>query len=512
MSSTPPSASPTTAVPDAERRHSQILLIGTGFCGIGMARRLIRSGFTDLVVLERGDSVGGTWRDNTYPGVACDAPSHLYSYSFALNPNWSRVYAPGREIWQYLVDVALREGVERHVRFNTDVLGATWDEDGSFWVVETDRGTYTAHFLITASGHLSDPKLPDIPGLDRYEGEMFHSAKWDASLDLAGKRIGVIGTGASAIQIIPEIAPEAASLTVFQRSAPYIVPRLDRAYTEAEKRMFGRLPETMRRIRDEMYWNGEARYPERRLIEAFTSQVRQSALGHLASQVSDPELRAKLTPDYEVGCKRILRANNYYPTFALPHVHLEVNRIVESTPRGLRTADQMEHELDAIILATGFEASDLPLAHVITGRGGLRLSEHWLGGEQGVAGVGVHGFPNLFVMNGPHAGLGAGSIIFMLETQISYVGGAFDYIRANDVRTIEATQEAEDAFGADMDERAKGSVWLDGGCRSWYVDQRNGRLTTIWPDFTRRYNMENGTLDPSGYAIERRRELASAVL
>lgn len=495
---------------DTAREHTHILQVGAGICGIGMARRLIKSGLTDLIVLERGDSVGGTWRENVYPGVACDAPSHLYSYSFALNPNWSRVYSPGPEIWQYLMDVARREGVESYVRFNTNMLSATWDEESSIWVCETNRGTVTCDFLITAGGHLAEPKFPDISGLDSFAGQMFHSSRWDQNADLRGRRIGVIGTGASAIQIVPELAPDAEQLVVFQRSAPYIVPRLDREYTEAEKRMFERLPETMQRLRDEMYWNGEARFPERRMIEAFTGQVRRSALDHLANQVADPEIRAKLTPDYEVGCKRILRANNYYPVFDLPQVHLETNRIVEVTANGVRTADGVLHELDVLILATGFEASDLPLAHVIFGRDGVILADHWRRGDQGVAGVGIHGFPNLFFMNGPHAGLGAGSIMFMLETQISYVGSAFDYIERNSLLEVEATQEAEDAFGRDMDERAKGSVWIDGGCHTWYVDERSGRLTAIWPDFTRRYNMENATFRPEAYAIVGRQQLVSA--
>jgi cation diffusion facilitator CzcD-associated flavoprotein CzcO len=484
---------------DVER--VDVAIIGSGFSGIGLAIQLKRSGEASFVVLEREQALGGTWRDNHYPGAACDVQSHLYSYSFKLNPEWSRVYARQPEILQYLRDSATSEGLDEHMRFNNEVLDAAWIESSNEWLITTTNGRYVARVLVSASGHLSDPKYPNIPGLDDFKGAKFHSARWDHDTSLEGKRVGVIGTGASAIQVIPEVARVAGKLTVFQRSAPYVVPRKDRAYSPGEKNMFARLPDTAKRLRRDLFWASEARYPQRRNIESFISRVEKVALDHLANQIEDPELRAKLTPDYSIGCKRVLISNEYFLTYLRDNVELETRGIARITENSVVMADGSEHELDALVVSTGFEASDLPISHRIHGLNGELLSHRWSRGEQAYACSTVNGFPNLFIMNGPNSGLGAGSIVFVIESQINYILGALDYLRQNGYTRIEVSGDAEMDFVAMIDRKAQGTVWLDGGCKSWYVDERNGRLSVIWPDFMTRFRDNNGVFRPEAYEV-----------
>ena len=489
-------------------QHFRVLIIGSGFSGIGLAIKLKEQGEHSFIVLEREGDLGGSWRDNTYPGVQCDIQSHLYSYSFMPNPRWSRVYAPGPEIWAYMKDCAAKGGVEEHLSFNNEVISADWNEERGLWEVEASGGRYEAEIVVAASGHLSDPKFPEIDGIESFEGEIFHSSRWDHEATFEGKRVGVIGTGASALQIIPEMAKVAGHLTVFQRSAPYVTPREDREYTEAEKRMFERLPDTAKDLRRDLFWGNEARFPQRRGIEAFITKIKNVALGHLENQVPDPDLRAKLTPDYEIGCKRILISNAYYPTFLRDNVALETTGIDRVEGRSVLLKDGTSHELDVLIVATGFEASDLPIAHRLRGANGDLLSEHWAGGGQAYACATVSGFPNLFVMNGPNSGLGAGSVVFIIETQIDYIVGALEEMDRRGAGRIEVTLEAENEFADMIDEKAQGTVWLDGGCKSWYVDQRNGRLTTIWPDFMTHFKQTNGVFVPDAYEFQEKRVLS----
>lgn len=489
-----------------QRQHSRILIVGSGLGGIGMGRQLLVDGETDFIIIERADSLGGTWRDNTYPGCACDVPSHLYSFSFHLNPEWSRVHAPQPEILRYVEEVARDTGVINHFQFGVELISANWDDASEQWCVETSRGVYTAQILITATGHLSDPKLPSVDGIETFKQIMFHSARWNHEVDLAGKRVGVVGTGASAVQIVPEVAKVASHLTVFQRSAPWIRPRSEHQYTVAERRMFTRAPETLQRLRSDMYWGAEQLFLEKRVVSQFMAVGAQTARDHLHSQVDDPELLRKLTPNYGFGCKRTLRTNAYYPTFNLPHVELTVSKIERATPTTLITEDGVEHDVDVLIFATGFEAADLPISHRIRGRGGKLLADHWENGPQAVAGITVHDYPNLFILNGPNSSVVA-SIIFMIECQASYVAGAIRYMKENALSWIEPTQEAENAFAADIDRRSVGTVWLEGNCDSWYVDERSGRLTALWPDFARRYLLENSQFNPDGYELATESEL-----
>ena len=498
-SATQPSTS--GAAPQPSATHAKIAIIGSGFAGLGLAIQLRRRGEEDFVILERASDVGGTWRDNTYPGAACDIQSHLYSYSFRPNPDWSRVYATQPEIHAYLREAAVDEGVLPHIVFDAELLESTWRPDAGHWALETTAGSFTADYVVTAAGHLSDPKLPQIPGLERFSRPMFHSAQWDHSFDPAGKRVGVIGSGASGIQVVPELAKTAEQLTVFQRSAPYIIPRVDHEYTDGQKSMFRRMPETAQALRDELYWGNEARFPQRRGIADFIAKIEATALDHLHAQVPEGELREQLTPDYMIGCKRILISNDYYPTFLRENVALETSGIVEVTETGIRTNDG-EVELDALVLCTGFEAADLPITHRIFDEHGRSMAESWTQGGAAFACSTVAGYPNLFIMNGPNSGLGAGSIIFIIESQIRYILGALDYMAEADASVIEITQEAQDRFIASVDARAEDTVWLNGGCHSWYVDHRYGRLTTVWPDFMHKFRREAGTFRPDEYIVD----------
>jgi cation diffusion facilitator CzcD-associated flavoprotein CzcO len=479
-------------------QSTDVIIIGSGFAGLGMAVRLRRQGTHDFVVLERADDVGGTWRDNEYPGAACDIQSHLYSYSFRPNPRWSRVYAPQREILDYLRDTAREENILPHVRFDANVLKATWDDEEGLWNVVTSNGTYCGRVLISAAGHLSDPSYPSIEGLEDFEGQIFHSARWPRGWDSTGKRIGVIGTGASAIQIVPELARSASHLTVFQRTPPYVIPRRDHVYSEAEKRMFERFPETAQKLRDELFWNNENRFPQRRGVPAFINDITAIARRHLEQEVADPDLRAKLTPDYAIGCKRVLISNDYYASLIQPHVTLETAGVARAVADGLVLGDGQTVALDALVVATGFETSDLPIAEVVSGRGGERLADRWREGGQAYACCSVAGFPNFFLMLGPNTGLGAGSMVFMIETQVKYIGEAIKYVLET-ASVIEPDRHAEQAYVDTIYRRSEGTVWLTGGCRSWYIHQGSGRFATLWPDFMMQFRAENGTFSTDSY-------------
>lgn len=482
--------------------QSEVIIVGTGFSGLGIATALKRSGRSSFVILERADGVGGTWRDNTYPGAACDIQSHLYSYSFRPNPDWSRVYASQPEILAYLRATAAEEGLLPHVHFGSDVKNASWDASSQVWRVRTVHGTHVARALVTATGHLSDPKMPAIEGLEDFSGELFHSAKWNHDVSWEGRRVGVLGTGASAIQVVPELAKTAAQVAVFQRSAPYVVPRRDHFYTEAEKGMFRKLPATAQAVRDRLFWGNEARFPQRKLVPKFVDEIRTAALQHLNQQVQDPELLEKLTPTYEIGCKRILISNDYYPALAQPNVEVLTGGVERIEGSSVFTAGKRV-DLDVLVCCTGFEAVDLPIAQRVTGRDGVLLADRWSKGGQAYACTTVAGFPNLFVMLGPNTGVGAGSIVYMVETQISYIEQALRYLEDTD-SVIEVPEELEQQYVSSIDARAVGTVWTSGGCSSWYVDSRSGRLSTLWPDFMSQFRSENGTFDPNVYTSSRR--------
>ncbi|MDY0911547.1 NAD(P)/FAD-dependent oxidoreductase [Rathayibacter festucae] len=477
-----------------------VVVVGAGFAGIGAAARLARRGDVSFALLERADRVGGTWRDNRYPNVSCDIPSHLYSYSFAPEPDWTAFYAPGAEIQAYLERVVERERLAPQLYLGTDVLEMTFDELAGRWRVRTSRGDFDAAVLVVCAGRLSEPRLPDVPGLEDFAGPVFHSARWRDDVDLDGARVGIVGSGASAVQIVPHLAERAAEVVLFQRSAPYVVPRRNRAYPPAERRALARAPGAVERLRAELFWRAELGFAGRVGVPDAIDRLRAEALGHLAAQVADPALRAVLTPDYEIGCKRVLLSDDYYPALAQPHVQVvpgPLHRIEGSAAIG---DDGVAHEVDALVLATGFLATRPPFARRIRGRGGELLADRWGDGMSAYDSTAVHGFPNLFVINGPNASLGHNSAVHMIESQIEYVLAALEHREAAGVDLLEVTAEAEAAALARLDALSADTVWTNGGCESWYVDSASRRLTLLWPDFAFAFREELGRFDPSAYA------------
>jgi len=460
------------------------VVIGAGFAGLCMAIKLQEEGETDFLVVERGSDVGGTWRDNTYPGAACDVPSQLYSFSFAPNREWTRSFSPQPEIQSYIQRVAREAGVLDRFVFDTSVDAARWDEDAQRWIVATTAGEFVARHLISGAGALVEPKLPDIEGIEDFQGEVFHSARWNHDVDLTGKRVAVIGTGASAIQIVPEITKVVDHLDVYQRTAPYVLPRNDRPYTGVEKFLFRRVPLVQKIYREAIYWAREAYVPGFTLAPKLTAPARRLAMANLARGVEDPELRERLTPNFQIGCKRILISNTYYPAIASDHVELVTDQITRVNGHSIATADGTERPIDVLIIATGFHTTDQPIAHHIYGRDGLSLADTWAeGGMAAYKGTTVHGFPNYFQIVGPNTGLGHSNMVLMIESQVGYVRDALRTKALNHYATLEPRLDVQEGWNADLQKRLGRSVWNSGGCSSWYLDE-HGRNTVLWPRTT----------------------------
>ncbi len=500
MSTTAPSPHRQSTRPrDPLPAHVRVLIIGAGFAGLGMAIKLREHGIDDFLVVERGDDVGGTWRDNTYPGAACDVPSQLYSFSFAPNPDWSRSFSPQPEIQAYIRRVAHHSGVLDRFRFRTALEDARWDEPEQTWHVRTSAGELTCDALVPAAGALSEPRLPDIDGIDSFGGEVFHSAQWNHDYDLTGKRVAVIGTGASAIQIVPEIARKVERLDVYQRTAPWVIPRRDRPYTAVERFAFKHLPLVQRGYRTAIYWGREAFVPAFTISPKIAAPAKKAALANIAKGITDPTLRAKVTPTFEIGCKRILISNDYYPALDRDNLDLVTDPIAKVTPSGVVTVDGSEREVDALVVATGFYTTDLPIAAHITGRGGVTLAEHFREhGMQAYKGSTVAGFPNLFFIVGPNTGLGHSSMVFMIESQIAYTVDALRTMDSSGVAAVEPSPQAQARWNADLQRRMKRTVWSSGGCSSWYLDE-HGRNVTLWPRTTFAFRRLTARFDPEAY-------------
>lgn len=490
---------PDAAAPGAGRAAPEVVdvvVVGAGFAGLGAALELAGRA-ESFVVLERAGEVGGTWRDNTYPGVACDVPSHLYAFAHSPNPAWSRTFAPGPEIQTYLRDLAARPGVAENLRFGHEVTGAVYDEDADRWDVTTTRGAFRSRVLVLAAGRLTEPRTPAVPGLAHFPGPVFHTARWDHGVDLAGARVGVVGTGASAVQVVPELAGHVGRLTVFTRSAPYVVPRGDRPHTAEEIRGFTEDPAALRAVRTDLFEGMERGIAARRREREDLAQFRRRALDHLAAQVPDPVLRARLTPDYEVGCKRVLLSDTFYPALGREDVAVAgaLDRVEERTAV---TAAGERVELDVLVLATGFLSTRQPYAELVTGRGGVRLSRAWSTGMVSHASTVVHGFPGMFVLDGPNASLGHNSAVHVIESQVAYLAGALDHLAAAP-GPLEVSAQAQAAYTREIDDMAADTVWLRGGCTSWYVDERSGRLTLLWPGTATAFRERNGRFDPAAF-------------
>jgi cation diffusion facilitator CzcD-associated flavoprotein CzcO len=480
--------------------HVQIAIAGAGLSGLGMAIALKEDGHDDFVVLERADDLGGTWRDNSYPGCACDIPSVLYSYAGEQNADWSRAFARQPEIWAYMQDVARRHELAGHFRYGHEVTAADWDSERQLWAIETTGGDLTADILVSATGALADPAVPQLPGLERFAGRVFHSARWEHDHDLTGRRVAVVGTGASAIQFVPEIQPQVGSLSLFQRTPPWVLPRENPRISERWRARFVRYPRLL----------GLARGAVFSLLESFHLGFRHPAVmrvaerrarRHIARQVPDPVLREKLTPDYRLGCKRVLGSNAWYPALCAGNVEVVTDGIREVTEHGIVDAEGREHEVDTIIFGTGFQVTDPPISHRVRGRDGQTLAESWGGSPQAHLGLAVSGFPNLFLLLGPNTGLGHNSVLLMIEAQITHLRAALAHRQAEGVQTLEPTSERQQRFIAEVDEGSEGSVWTTGGCLSWYTDA-TGRNSTLWPGSVRAYQRRLRRFDPSDWTTE----------
>ena len=478
---------------------TRIAIIGTGFSGLGLAIRLRQQGERDFVLLERAEAIGGTWRDNSYPGCACDVESHLYSFSFALNPEWTHSFSGHAEIQRYLERCAERYDILRHVRFDADVQSAEWDDAAQRWRLETSQGSVVARVVVMAAGPLSDPVTPALPGLDRFRGRTFHSARWDHDYDLRGRRVAVIGTGASAIQFVPRIQPTVGKLHLFQRTAPWVLPRPGGVISERRRRLYRRVPFAMKLARAAIYLRHESFLLMFRHLRV-ARRVERLAHRHLRRAVKDPALRTKLTPGYAIGCKRILLTNDYLPAIVQPNVELVTDGVAEVREHSIVGGDGIEREVDAIIFGTGFRPTAPPLADHVRGRTGETLTEAWRGSPKALAGVSVAGFPNFFLLLGPNSGLGHSSVVYMMEAQLAHILGALRHLARSGATALEARPEAQAAFVENVDRRMRGTVWVDGGCRSWYLDA-TGRNSTLWPDFTWRYRRRVARFDRTEYVL-----------
>ncbi len=480
-------------------RSVRAAILGTGFSGLGMAIRLKQRGQEDFVILEKATDIGGTWRDNTYPGCACDIPSHLYSFSFALNPRWSHMYSRQPEIQDYLRHCAEKFGILPHIQWNSELLDATWNEDDHRWHITTTQGQLIANILILGNGPLSEPALPQIPGIERFEGVLFHSAQWQHDYDLTGKHVAVIGTGASSVQFIPLIQPLVGHLSLFQRTPPWIIPRGDHEIPSWQRTLFRLLPFTQRFVRTRIYWRQELTVLGFVYRPRMMESAMQLARRHLARQVPDAILREKLTPQYTMGCKRILLSDDFYPALTQPNVDVITDRIREVQARSIVTEDGNVYEADTIICATGFHVTDSRLPQCIHGRNGQSLADSWKSGSHAYLGTTVVGFPNLFLLIGPNTGLGHNSMVYMIEAQLSYILDCLHKIDWQHLQTVEVLPAIQEAFNTEMQQRMQGTVWAS-GCASWYLDA-SGHNTTLWPGFTFEFRRRTRHFDQQHYNV-----------
>ncbi|MGY2005383.1 flavin-containing monooxygenase [Nocardia gipuzkoensis] len=483
----------------ADPEHVPIAVIGAGIAGIGLAVSLREAGIEDFLLLERAGDLGGTWRANTYPGCACDVPSHLYSYSFAPNPDWARTYGTQREILDYLRSVAARNDVVRHMRFGVELLEARWDDAATLWRLRTGRGDLTADVLVSAVGPFSEAQIPRVPGAETFEGTQFHSLHWDHEHDLTGERVAVIGTGASAVQFIPEIQPVVGTLTVFQRSAPWIVSRLDRRTLSAERALLRRMPVLGKAIRG-LYYTGIEGFG---LVGFVDKRFRYpyEALGRLQllRQVRDPALRRKLTPDYVIGCKRAIFSDAYYPALTRPNVEVVTEGIQEIRARSIVTADGAEHAVDTIIWGTGFGVPPAVFDRV-HGLGGQSIGDRYRERPSSYLGTTMAGFPNFFCTLGPFGAAGNQSAIYMIEAQVRYIVDAVTTMRAQNIQRIDVREEVQRAFLDEVTERSRDTAWLTGGCRSYYQTADGGNAG-LYPNWSFEYRRRTSRFDPESYRL-----------
>ncbi|MGR8948969.1 MAG: flavin-containing monooxygenase [Gammaproteobacteria bacterium] len=478
----------------------EVAIIGSGFSGIGMGIQLKKAGIKNFQIFERAADLGGTWRDNTYPGCACDVPSHLYSFSFEPNPNWPRKYSPFNEIFAYLKRCFDKHGLAKNTLFNADVSECTFDEHENEWVVKTKGGeAYRAKFLVAGTGPLNKPIIPTFPGVDTFEGESFHSSEWNHDYDLTGKNVAVVGTGASAIQIVPAIAGSVKKLSLFQRTPPWIIPRWDREISPFEQALYKWVPPLRWLYRNLIYW-----YLEQSGLAFVTNigahkNVEKLARWHMKKAIDDPTLRKKVTPDYRIGCKRILISDDYYPALTRDNVDVVTDAISKFDKSGIVTADGKHHPLDAVIYGTGFAATEFVTPMKIYGLDGKELSQHWKHSAETLLGIATAGFPNFFFLVGPNTGLGHNSMVFMIEAQINYIISCLKTLRRNNSTRVELRPDIQHAFSEELQTKMEKTAWMS-GCKSWYLSA-DGKNYTLWPGFTVSYWFKTRKFNPEHYRL-----------
>jgi len=483
----------------------KVVIVGTGFSGLGQAIQLEKAGIRDYVILEKATEVGGTWRDNSYPGCACDVQSHMYSFSYEQNPDWSRSFSPQPEIFEYLKGVADKYRLREKIRFGVELTGAHWDEQERRWTATTKDGReFVAQFLVSGVGGLHIPQVPELPGIAKFKGQTWHSAQWNHEYDLRGKKVAVVGTGASAVQFVPKIAPDVAELTLFQRTPPWIMPKPDHAMPSWAQTLFKRVPGTQRLYRNALYWLLEARAIGFNGHPAIMKAGELIAKRNIAKGIKDSALRKKVTPDYTMGCKRVLISNDYYPALSRPNVDVNTSGIKEVKAHSIVDSAGVEHEVDAIVYGTGFKVTDALEYLDITGVDGRDLAKEWAAeGMRTHKGIAVSGFPNLFFLLGPNTALGHNSVVFMIESQSRYVVDAIKLAGSRDAAALDVRPGVQDKFQQDIQDKLVKGVWTQGGCKSWYLDAK-GVNRTIWPGFTWRYWLETRKVDPADFELSGR--------
>lgn len=474
------------------------VIIGAGFAGIGMGIHLKKIGIDDFVIIEGEDGPGGTWRVNTYPGAACDVQSHLYSFSFEPYPNWSRMFGLQDEILRYQEHCCEKYGLYPHCIFDTFVNEAQYQEASGTWIVRTNQGhTFETQFLISGTGGLSKPAYPSIKGLETFRGAQFHSARWNHKVDLKGKRVAVIGSGASAIQIVPAIVDEVAHLDYYQRTPSWVLPKPDREITEAEQAVFRAVPFTQQVFRSAIYAMMESRALGFVVSPKIMTIAKQMGISHINKYIKDPELRKKMTPTYEMGCKRILMSNDYYQAVARDYVDVISESIESVDATGVTTADGKHRDVDVIVFCTGFHASEDILQYEVTGKDAQTLNDAWTEGPEGYLGTTVSGFPNMFTIVGPNTGLGHNSMIYMIESQINYIIKAIQYINKSEIQAIDVYPAVQAKYNKEIQARLQKTIWKS-DCKSWYLT-KNGKNTTLWPGFTFEYRARTYFFQPNDY-------------
>jgi cation diffusion facilitator CzcD-associated flavoprotein CzcO len=479
-----------------------VLIVGAGFSGLCMGIKHLDAGLNSFLIIEKSEDIGGTWWDNRYPGCACDIPSHLYSFSFAPSTEWSRMYPGQQEIHAYLKRCIERYGLAPYLRLNTRFREATWDESEGIWIATAGDGMrIRARVLVSGMGALHVPRYPDLKGLDRFKGPAFHSAAWDHSVDLDGKNVAVVGTGASAIQFVPQIAPRVGKLSLFQRTPPWIVPRLDFPFSEKWKSRFRSIPITRWALRQFIFWRQEFRVLGFLGNESVRKKAEDIALRLLARRIKDPKLRAALTPNYQLGCKRVLVSDDYYPTLNRSNVELVTEGIAEVCEHSIVTRDGVERPIDVLIHGTGFRATEPLIGCRVVGKGGVEIHDAWGKRMSAYLGVNITGFPNFFMLLGPNTGLGHNSVVLMIEAQVRYTMNCLKLMKRRKQRVLEVRPEVQQSFVEEIYRRMSRTVWQSGGCQSWYQDQTTGEITTLWPGSVVSYLRRTRSVSPSDYEL-----------